>query len=153
MPTSCLTAHGDSPESSDRRLVVVFEGGVATELAHLAQRAGWSVALHDPVSAPALDLDEGTDVVVCDHHRPELGTVLQQVLAQPVRWVGVMGTPRLVGPHVEALRGLGVSEDDIARVHRPIGLDIGSRTPVEIAVSAFAGLLADRNGRSGGAYC
>ncbi len=152
MDTACTSAHSDRPETSTRRLVVVFEGGVATELAHLAERAGWTVALYDPVSAPELPLDEGTDVVVCDHHRPELGTVLQAVLAEKVRWVGVMGTPRHVGPHVEALRVLGVAEDDIARVHRPIGLDIGSRTPVEIAVSGFAGLLADRNGRSGGAY-
>jgi xanthine dehydrogenase accessory factor len=37
-------------------------------------------------------------------------------------------------------------------VHRPIGLDIGSRTPVEIGLSTMAGLLADRNGRPGGAY-
>jgi xanthine dehydrogenase accessory factor len=35
-------------------------------------------------------------------------------------------------------------------VHRPIGLDIGSRAPAEIALSTLAGLLADRNGRSGG---
>ena len=38
----------------------------------------------------------------------------------------------------------------IARVHRPIGLNIGSRIPPEIAVSTLAGLLADRNGRPGG---
>ena len=38
----------------------------------------------------------------------------------------------------------------MARVHRPIGLNIGSRTPPEIALSALAGLLADRNDRSGG---
>jgi len=38
----------------------------------------------------------------------------------------------------------------IARVHRPIGLNIGSRTPPEIAVATLAGLLADRNGRPGG---
>lgn len=152
MDISCSTAHSDAPAASPRRLVVVFEGGVASELRHLAERAGWTVILHDPVSAPNLDLDAETDVVVCDHHRPELGEVLQAVLAHPVRWVGVMGSPRQVGPHVEALRARGVAEDDIARVHRPIGLDIGSRTPVEIAVSTFAGLLADRNGRSGGAY-
>ena len=41
-------------------------------------------------------------------------------------------------------------EPDAARVHRPIGLDIGSRAPAEIAVSTLAGLLADRNGRTGG---
>ena len=39
---------------------------------------------------------------------------------------------------------------DIALVHRPIGLDIGSREPAEIALSTLAGLLADRNGRPGG---
>lgn len=66
------------------------------------------------------------------------------------RWVGPMGSPRHEGPHVAALRDLGVPEREIARVHRPIGLDIGSRTPAEIAVSAMAGLLADRAGRPGG---
>ena len=48
------------------------------------------------------------------------------------------------------LRTRGFSEDYIARVHRPIGLDIGSHTPAEIAISTVAGLLADRNGRPGG---
>jgi xanthine/CO dehydrogenase XdhC/CoxF family maturation factor len=48
------------------------------------------------------------------------------------------------------LTELGVPAGEIARVHRPIGLNIGSRTPPEIAVSTLAGLLADRNGRSGG---
>ena len=75
---------------------------------------------------------------------------LRDALARPVRWVGIMGNPRHEGPHVAALAALGVGPDDVARVHRPIGLDIGSRTPAEIAVSTLAGLLADRNGRSGG---
>jgi xanthine dehydrogenase accessory factor len=50
------------------------------------------------------------------------------------------------------LRTRGFSEPDITRVHRPIGLDIGSHTPVEIAISTIAGLIADLNGRSGGTY-
>ena len=90
------------------------------------------------------------DVVVTDHHRPELGEVLRDALARPVRWVGVMGNPRHEGPHVAALAALGVPPEEVARVHRPIGLDIGSRTPAEIALSTLAGLMADRNGRSGG---
>jgi xanthine/CO dehydrogenase XdhC/CoxF family maturation factor len=61
-----------------------------------------------------------------------------------------MGSPRHTAPHVAALRGLGVAEDDIARVHRPIGLNIGSHTPAEIAVATLAGLIADRNDRPGG---
>jgi xanthine dehydrogenase accessory factor len=90
------------------------------------------------------------DVVVTDHHRDELGELLRDALAGPARWIGVMGNPRHEGPHVAALAALGVPPEEVARVHRPIGLDIGSRTPAEIALSTLAGLLADRNGRSGG---
>ena len=45
---------------------------------------------------------------------------------------------------------LGVAPDEVARVHRPIGLNIGSRTPPEIAIATLAGLIADRNERPGG---
>jgi xanthine dehydrogenase accessory factor len=163
-------AHGtlQAPEDA-RRLVVVFDGAVARELALLGGRAGWDVVLLDP-RHPAQPLVSGAgtavhatraedaglhadaDVVVCDHDRPELGDVLADVLRHRTRWVGVMGSPRHTAPHVAALQERGVPAGDVARVHRPIGLDIGSRTPVEIAVSTVAGLLADRNGRSGGPF-
>ncbi|MDP9461109.1 MAG: XdhC family protein, partial [Actinomycetota bacterium] len=90
------------------------------------------------------------DVVVTDHHRDELGELLRDALVRPARWIGVLGNPRHEGPHVAALTALGVPPEEIARVHRPIGLDIGSRAPAEIAMSTVAGLLADRNGRTGG---
>jgi xanthine dehydrogenase accessory factor len=93
---------------------------------------------------------EGADVVVTDHHRDELGVVLRDALATKARWIGVLGNPRHPGPHIEALEALGVPPGDIARVHRPIGLNIGSRTPPEIAISTLAGLLADHNSRPGG---
>jgi xanthine dehydrogenase accessory factor len=99
---------------------------------------------------PEVDGLADADVVVTDHHRDELGEVLRDALASPARWIGLMGNPRHEGPHVAALTALGVPPEEIARVHRPIGLDIGSRTPPEIAVSTLAGLLADRSGRSGG---
>ncbi|MEV0715493.1 XdhC family protein [Asanoa sp. NPDC050611] len=98
----------------------------------------------------AAGLDGNTDVVVCDHHRGELGAVLRDALAGQTRWIGLMGNPRHEGPHIKALRDLGVADDEIARVHRPIGLNIGSRTPAEIAVATLAGLIADRNTRPGG---
>jgi xanthine/CO dehydrogenase XdhC/CoxF family maturation factor len=96
------------------------------------------------------DIDGDTDVIVTDHHRPELGVFLRDALALDVRWVGIMGNPRHAGPHVAALRDLGVPDDEIARVHRPIGLNIGSRTPPEIAIATLAGLIADRNAKPGG---
>ncbi len=146
---ACEAAHGTVTLPADTRgLVVVFDSPVAREIALLAGRLGWPVRLHDAGELGPLGAD--VDVVVCDHDRPELGDVLAQVLAQPTRWVGVMGSLRHTAPHLAALRERGVSEGDIVRVHRPIGLDIGSHTPVEIAISTVAGLIADRNGRPGG---
>ena len=143
----CDAAHGHVTLPADtRRLVVVFDSPVAREISALAERLGWPVEVVEEVG----ELGPDCDVVVCDHDRPELGDVLAAALAQPTRWVGVMGSLRHTAPHVAALRERGVAEEDIARVHRPIGLDIGSHTPVEIAISTVAGLIADRNGRPGG---
>ena len=61
-----------------------------------------------------------------------------------------MGKANHPAPHIPALTSLGVPAGEIARVHRPIGLNIGSRTPAEIAISTLAGLIADHNGRPGG---
>ena len=94
--------------------------------------------------------DRETDVVLTDHDRPELGPVLESFLRLPARWIGVMGSPRHSAPHIDALRQLGVPDQVIARVRLPIGLNIGSQTPAEIAISTLAGLIADRNRRPGG---
>jgi xanthine dehydrogenase accessory factor len=146
---ACAAAHGDAVLPPDpRRLVLVFDSPVAREVAHLAERLGWPVEVVEQVG----ELGPDVDVVVCDHGRSELGDVLAAALAQQTRWIGVMGSLRHTAPHVEALRTRGVAEADIARVHRPIGLDIGSHTPPEIAIATVAGLLADRNGRPGGPF-
>jgi xanthine dehydrogenase accessory factor len=167
---SCAVAHGHAhghapaPAAATRTLVAVFDSPVARFLLSYARDTGFRAVLLEPDprrAAGAADhvsfvrefdgeVDEGTDVVVCDHHRPELGMVLRDALASPARWVGIMGNPRHPGPHIEALAALGVPPEDVARVHRPIGLNIGSRTPAEIALSTMAGLIADRNQRAGG---
>ncbi len=144
---------------ADRVLVAVFDSPVAEVLLRWAPELGWRTVLLDPDPGRGADVTgfdgvpgdlSDADVVVTDHHRDELGEVLRDALATPARWVGVMGNPRHEGPHVAALAALGVPPEEVARVHRPVGLDIGSRTPAEIAVSTLAGLLADRNGRPGG---
>jgi xanthine dehydrogenase accessory factor len=165
---------------STRTLVAVFSSPVARFLLGYARDAGYRPVLIDPdagqpagqegagpdglgasdglggleglTTATALAglADEATDIVVTDHHRPELGAVLRDALASPARWVGILGNPRHPAPHIPALTALGVPDDQIARVHRPIGLNIGSRTPAEIALATMAGLIADRNGRPGG---
>lgn len=154
---SCAVAHGAEPAPADTRaMVAVFDSPVAEHLLRYARDVGYRTTLVDPepgrsgLTRLPDDLDPGTDVVVTDHHRAELGPLLRDALARDVRWIGILGNPRHPGPHAEALRALGVGEHDIARVHRPIGLNIGSRTPAEIAVATLAGLLADRNGKPGG---
>jgi xanthine dehydrogenase accessory factor len=166
---ACEVAHGDrpAPDNGPRTLVAVFESPVAEYLLRFGLDLGYRTVLvePDPVklsgsprargdavvsSLEAAAPDGDADVVVTDHDRPELGAVLREALKGHSRWIGVMGSPRHPGPHVAALRELGVPDDDIARVHRPIGLNIGSRTPAEIALATLAGLIADRNGRPGG---
>jgi xanthine/CO dehydrogenase XdhC/CoxF family maturation factor len=154
-------------QSAPRKLVAVFQSPVADFMLRLGIELGFHSVLvePDPSVLPQLPrahgdqvvhdfaaagLDEHTDVVLTDHHRPEIGEVLKEALAGRTRWIGIMGKPTIEGPHVAMLRELGVPEDQIARVHRPIGLNIGSRTPAEIAVATLAGLIADRNGRPGG---
>jgi len=156
---------GGSP-NGDRTLVAVFASPVAAYLLRYAADAGYRGVLVEPDPGRAAgaeiagftvsgdlpaDLD-GADVVVTDHHRGELGVILRDALETKARWIGIMGNPRHEGPHVKALGDLGVAPGEIARVHRPIGLNIGSRTPPEIAISTLAGLLADRNARPAGFF-
>jgi xanthine/CO dehydrogenase XdhC/CoxF family maturation factor len=157
---SCEVAHGHAPiaAGATRTLVAVFDTPVARYLLSYARDTNYRAVLLEPdagqpVAADGVEVvhefggevDAATDVVVTDHHRPELGIVLRDALKSPARWIGVMGNPRHPGPHVAALAALGVPPEEIDRVHRPIGLNIGSRTPAEIALSTMAGLIADRN--------
>ncbi|MEU4422791.1 XdhC family protein [Actinoplanes sp. NPDC024001] len=158
-----------SDASSPRRLIAVFESPVSEMLLRFGVELGFHSVLVEPDPArlagtprahggtfvndlSAAAPDEHTDILLTDHHRPEpeIGAILREALSGKARWIGILGNPRAEGPHVAALRGLDVPDEEIARVHRPVGLNIGSRTPAEIAVAALAGLIADRNGRPGG---
>jgi xanthine dehydrogenase accessory factor len=168
---SCAVAHGApasdaAPVTAERVLVAVFASPVSGFLLRYGADAGYHGLLIEPdadraagaamagftVRSAVPEDIEGADVVVTDHHRDELGEMLRDALATKARWVGVMGNPRVAPPHIPALEALGVAPGDIARVHRPIGLNIGSRTPPEIAISTLAGLIADRNSRPGGFF-
>lgn len=152
------------PDVGTRTLIAVFASPVASHLLHFGRDLGYKCILVEPdieraaaagnaELASTVDPSFATvdaDVVVTDHDRPELGIVLQAALLTRARWIGVMGSPRHAAQHIPALQALGVAQSDIARVHRPIGLNIGSKAPAEIAVATLAGLIADRNGRPGG---
>ncbi len=164
VPSAPPAVAQDAARGGDRTLVAVFAGPVSGYLLRYAADAGYRTLLVEPDAAradaakmagfpvrPAVPDDvAGADVVVTDHHRDELGVALRDALAGKARWVGIMGNPHHEGPHVAALESLGVAPGEIAKVHRPIGLNIGSRTPPEIALATVAGLIADRNSRPGG---
>jgi xanthine dehydrogenase accessory factor len=165
-PVPASGSQGVTPQAGSRLLVAVFASPVAAYLLRYGADAGFRGLLVEPDPSRAAgaaiagfpvvpevpaELDDA-DVVATDHHRDELGVVLHDALKTKARWIGVMGNPHHEGPHVAALTALGVAPGDIARVHRPIGLNIGSRTPPEIAISTLAGLIADRNSRPGGFF-
>lgn len=155
------------PHLAPASLVVVSATPVALELLRLAHGLGYRTFLVEPRServTPAhratadevhdtldgVTLDGWTDVVHTDHDAPGVAESLAVLLRAPVRFVGVMGSRRHVGPYVEALREMGFTDEDLARIRSPLGLDLGGKAPQEIALSIAAGLVAARAGREGG---
>jgi xanthine dehydrogenase accessory factor len=65
------------------------------------------------------------------------------------RYVGLLGSKRKTILIAQMLRGEGIPEDRIRAVHAPVGLDLGGRTPAEIALSVLAELSLERHGGSG----
>jgi molybdenum cofactor synthesis domain-containing protein len=94
-----------------------------------------------------LSLDGEIDAVHTDHDAPGLVDHVATLMRGGARFMGVMGSRRHAGPHLEALRKKGM---DVGVVRTPVGLDIGARSPQEIALSILAGLVAARAGASGG---
>jgi xanthine dehydrogenase accessory factor len=71
--------------------------------------------------------------------------VLEQVLATPATYIGMIGSRTKVALCFQTLAEKGIGRDQLARVHAPIGLKIGSETPEEIAVSIVAQLIHVRS--------
>jgi xanthine dehydrogenase accessory factor len=164
--------HGDvvvffDPPPARSRLVVVSATDVARGLRRHAASLGDETVLVEPRSEriTAEDrsqagatagsmaearIDERTDVVFTDHDAPGIGDLLAQVLRSPARFIGVMGSRRHVGPYLEGLRAMGFDEAALGRIRSPVGLDLGGQRPEQIALSIAAGIVAARNGRSGG---
>ena len=127
-------------------LVVVADTPVGRALAEFAERAGFRVLhLSEGQPLPA-DLGRETYLVHTNHDAADLPEVLESALRRtpPPRFIGLMGSRRHTGHHVDALRRRGFAEADLERIQSPVGIDIGARTPEEIALSMLAGLVAVR---------
>jgi xanthine dehydrogenase accessory factor len=97
-----------------------------------------------------VNLDRRTWVVILSHAQPHEDPVLEAALKSPVRYIGCMGSRRTQDLRVGRLRSMGFSDEDIARVRGPIGLDIGAESPQEVAISILAEMTMVRYGHGSG---
>ena len=91
-------------------------------------------------------VDERTAICVLTHDRKLDIPALRAALASPAGYIGAMGSRRTTEARAAALREEGVGEEELARIRAPIGLDIGSRTPAEVAVAIAAEIVSVRRG-------
>ena len=95
-------------------------------------------------------VDRRTVICVLTHDPKFDIPLLKVALATPADYIGVLGSRRTHAARCRTLRAEGVTETALARIRAPIGLDLGGRTPEEVAVSIAAEIIALRYGRPAG---
>lgn len=153
------------------RMIVFGAVDFATALVRAGAFLGYHVTVCDarPVFATPARFPEADDVVVDWPHRYLRGTttddrtvlcvlthdtkfdvpLLETALRLPAAYVGAMGSRRTHEERNRRLREVGVTEHELSRLHSPIGLDLGARTPEETALSIAAEIVAVRRGGTG----
>jgi xanthine dehydrogenase accessory factor len=145
------------------RLVIVGAVHLAQPLARMAEVAGLEVRLVDPRPVYATEarfpgvaierawpeealarigLDARTAVVTLSHDRKLDDPALAAALRSPAFYVGALGSRRTQAGTRSRLREEGLGDADLARLHGPVGLDLGGEAPAEIAVEILAELVA-----------
>jgi xanthine dehydrogenase accessory factor len=153
--------------------VLVIVGGVhtAVALAEMAQIVGYKVIVIDPRRAfgsaerfPSVDrliqawpeeafkmvtLNSSTAVVLLTHDPKIDDPALKIVLAGEAFYVGALGSRKTHAQRLARLAAYGLSEQQLQRIHAPVGLDIGAQEPAEIALAIMAEMVATRHGAEG----
>lgn len=154
------------PVVPEPRLLIFGAGHTAQALTAAASRVGFRVTVcdHRPAAAqpehypdaaqvlvgwpeqlmPAVAPDSRTYVVVLAHNPEIEDMLLPLLLTSETRYVGVLGSRRTHAARVQRLTAAGLSEEQIARLYAPVGLDIGAVTPEEIAASIVGELISER---------
>ena len=153
-----------------RRVVIIGGVHITQFLAPMARQAGYDVVVIDPRAVfsaaerfpgsdcrtawpdeamAELGLDTRTAVVTLTHDPKIDDPGLRAALASDAFYIGCLGSRRTHAARCERLAEAGFSKADLARLHGPVGLDIGARTPAEIAVSILAQMIAVESGTSG----
>ena len=152
-------------------LLIFGAGQVAIPLVRLAKVLGWHTVVVDGRErfatrerfpdaddirvglladiAAELKYDASTFVILVAHDYKFEVPVLRVVLERDPAYIGLLGNRSRGAAVLRFLAEEGIGAEQLARVHVPIGLDIGARTPPEIALSVLAEALAVRNGRPG----
>jgi xanthine dehydrogenase accessory factor len=138
------------PYAGAPMLLVFAATPIARDLVRWAPEVGFRTVLVESLEDLPAPLSRDLYVVHTNHDAEDLVQAIEAVLPLDPRFIGLVGSRRHTGHHLEALRAKGVAEDVIARIQSPVGLDIGARTPAEIALSILAGLVAVRHKGSGG---
>ncbi|WP_406600646.1 XdhC family protein [Thermohalobaculum sediminis] len=141
------------------RLAIVGAAHIAQPLTLMARVAGYDVTVIDPREAFASEsrfpgeaishdwpdealaahgLDLRTAVVTLSHDPKIDDPALRAAIRSDVFYIGALGSTRTHAKRVERLRGAGFTDAEIARIEAPIGLDIGSKSPAEIAIAILA---------------
>lgn len=141
------------------RMIVVGAVHIAQPLLTIARTCGYAPTLIDPRGAfgsadrfpgevivddwpdaamAALAPDARTAVVTLTHDTKLDDPAILTALQSPCFYLGCLGSTRTHAKRLDRLRAAGVTEEAIARIHAPVGLDIGAKTPAEIAVSIMA---------------
>ncbi len=133
------------------RGLVVGSGPVADALVGQGALLGWEIESADDVESAIAFLDGAgpADALVVLSHDPDVDTpVLDAALRSQLGYLGAMGSRHTQAKRRERLTELGHDRHDFARLHGPVGLDLGSRTPAETAVAIVAEYLVARSGRT-----
>ncbi len=149
------------------RLLIVGAGQLSRAVAQIATMLDFDVTCCDPREEYGLSWDipgttfttsmpddvvvelklDASSAVVALTHDPKLDEmVLLEALRSPAFYVGALGSRSNTRSRKERLALFELSQAEIGRLHGPIGLDLGSKTPAEIAVSVMAEVIAVRNG-------
>lgn len=167
-PDAVITFDGTTMIQSlgpQMRMLLVGAGQLAQVLSQLAIAMDYQVIVTDTRpdvlsqwTGPRVTLVEGLpDDVISAHavdqhsliitltHDPRIDDMaLLEALDSPAWYVGALGSLRTTRARLQRLRALGISEQQLARLRAPVGLDIGSKTPWEIAVAIMAEITRER---------
>jgi xanthine dehydrogenase accessory factor len=90
--------------------------------------------------------DQGTYLVVVSHDDKLDVPALAIGCQNEARYIGALGSKKTFAKHVKDLKAAGITDQQIARIHSPIGVDIAARGPEEIALAIITEMIAVKNG-------